>query len=94
MNQFEQLKDQVAKAKVSIFGELDAILSATEEDAQKFYEKDVASAGNRLKKKMQDVRKAIKQPAVKASMKAIQDTAKNLRGAIIEKNKAAAKVKA
>lgn len=87
MNQFEKLKDQVAKAQTAIFGNLNEIIASAEEDAQKYYEKGVNSAGNRLKKKMQEIRKAVKHPEIKATMKAVQDSARDLRGDIIEKIK-------
>ncbi len=88
MNNFEKLQSQVEEAQASIFGPINELLEAAKEDAEKYYGKGVRSAGNRLKKKMQDVRKAIKHPAVKAKMTEIQNAAKDLRQSLIEDTKA------
>lgn len=90
MNQFEQLKSEIAAAQAAIFDPINSLVSQAEEDAQKFYGKGVRSAGNRLKKKMQEIRKAIKHPEVKAKMSAIQNSAKDLRQAIVDSSKAEA----
>ncbi|CAB4158886.1 hypothetical protein UFOVP699_40 [uncultured Caudovirales phage] len=79
MNDFEKLKADVASAQAAIFEPISSLISAAEDDADKYYGKGVKSAGNRLKKKMQEIRKAIKHPAVKAEMTKIQEGAKNLR---------------
>lgn len=79
MNQFNELKSEIAAAQEAIFGELNSLITAAEDDADKYYSKGVKSAGNRLKKKMQEIRKAIKHPAVKAQMTQIQTKAKDLR---------------
>lgn len=84
MNQFEQLKNEIAAAQSAIFDPINAIISQAEEDAQKFYGKGVRSAGNRLKKRMQEVRKAIKHPEVKSRMVAVQNSAKELRQSIVD----------
>lgn len=91
MNQFEKLKEQVAASQKEIFEPILAILESAEDDAQKFYGKGVRSAGNRLKKKMQEIRKTIKHPAVKAKMTSIQSSAKDLRQALVEQTKAPVK---
>jgi hypothetical protein len=87
MNQFEKLKAEIAAAQASIFSPINSILESAEDDAQKYYEKGVRSAGNRLKKKMQELRKVIKHPAVKAKMTGIQNSAKGLRESLIEESK-------
>lgn len=87
MNQFEQLKNSVSTAQNEIFGPITALIASAEEDANKYYVKGVRSAGNRLKKKMQEIRKAIKHPAVKAQMTGIQNAAKDLRQTLVEESK-------
>jgi hypothetical protein len=87
MNQFEKLKEEIAAAQAAIFEPIHSLINAAEDDAQKYYGKSVRSAGNRLKKKMQEIRKAIKHPAVKTQMTAIQNSAKNLRESLIEESK-------
>ncbi|CAB4175646.1 hypothetical protein UFOVP1247_260 [uncultured Caudovirales phage] len=79
MNDFEKLKAEISTACTAIFDPIFEIISSAEEDADKYYGKGVKSAGNRLKKKMQDIRKAIKHPAIKAEMAKLQEGAKNLR---------------
>ncbi len=91
MNQFEKLKEQVSAAQKEIFEPILSIIESAEEDAQKFYGKGVRSAGNRLKKKMQEIRKTIKHPAVKTKMAEIQNSAKELRQALVEETKAPVK---
>jgi hypothetical protein len=87
MNQFEKLKEEVAAAQAAIFDPINSLLASAEEDAQKYYSKGVRSAGNRLKKKMQEIRKTIKHPAVKAQMTGIQNSAKDLRQTLVEESK-------
>lgn len=87
MNQFEKLKEEVAATQAAIFDPINALLASAEEDAQKYYGKGVRSAGNRLKKKMQEIRKTIKHPAVKAQMTGIQNSAKDLRQTLVEESK-------
>lgn len=84
MNKFEEFKQEVDAAKAKIFGQIEEIIANTEVEASKFYDKGVKSAGNKVKKAMQDVRKAIKHPAVKAEMAALQNSAKDLRQSIID----------
>lgn len=91
MNQFEKLKEEVAAAQAAIFDPLFEIISAADEDATKYYSKGVRSAGNRLKKKMQEIRKAIKHPVVKSRMSEIQNSAKDLRNTLVEETKAVTK---
>jgi hypothetical protein len=91
MNQFEKLKEQVSAAQKEIFEPILAIIESAEDDAQKFYGKNVRSAGNRLKKKMQEIRKTIKHPAVKTTLTGIQNSAKDLRQTLVEQTKAPVK---
>lgn len=79
MNDFEKLKADIASAQAAIFDPIISLVSAAEDDADKYYGKGVKSAGNRLKKKMQEIRKEIKHPAIKAEMTKLQEGAKNLR---------------
>ena len=79
MNDFEKLKEEISTTCSTIFDPIFEIIASAEEDADKYYGKGVKSAGNRLKKKMQDIRKAIKHPAIKAEMAKLQEGAKNLR---------------
>ena len=87
MNQLEKLKAEIAKTQSEIFGPILSIVESAEDDAQKYYGKGVRSAGNRLKKKMQEIRKAIKHPDVKSKMTSIQNSAKGLRESLIEEAK-------
>lgn len=89
MNPFEKLKSDVSSAQSEVFGPILSLIESAEEDAEKYYGKGNRSAGNRLKKKMQEIRKAIKHPAVKAKMTSIQTSAKDLRTSIMEDQKAA-----
>ena len=91
MNPFEKLKSEIETTQEAIFSPINELIAQAEEDAQKFYEKGVRSAGNRLKKKMQEIRKTIKHPEVKAKMTSIQNSAKELRQQIVDSAKAASK---
>jgi hypothetical protein len=84
MNNFEKLKAEIEAAQAAIFAPISSLISAAEDDADKYYGKGVKSAGNRLKKKMQEIRKAIKHPIVKAEMTKIQEGAKNLRQSLTD----------
>jgi hypothetical protein len=81
MNSFDKFKETVEEAKASIFSEIDAELSALEEngDVEKFYDKGVKSAGGRLRKGLQNIRKAIHNPTNAKTMATIKDGAKELR---------------
>ena len=79
MNDFEKLKNEITEAQSAIFNPILDLINSAQEDANKYYDKGVKSAGNRLKKTMQEVRKAIKHPAIKAEMAKIQENAKTLR---------------
>ena len=87
MNQFEKFKEEVAEIQAAIFNPINSLITEADDDAQKYYGKGVRSAGNRLKKKIQEIRKSIKHPEVKAKMTAIQNSAKNLRESLIEESK-------
>jgi hypothetical protein len=51
-------------------------------DVEKYYEKGVKSAGSRLRKGLQSIRKAVHMPTVRGNMSRIQDAAKELRDSI------------
>lgn len=87
MNQFEELRNQVNQTKSDIFDPILALLESAEDDSSKYYEKGIQSAGNRLKKTMQDVRKAIHHPTVKSKMVELQTAARDLRQSIIDTSK-------
>jgi len=81
MNDFQQFKALVEEAKTSIFGEIDSLVEKMENegDLEKFYEKGVKSAGSRLRKDLQSIRKAIHNPTVREKMNGIANGAKDLR---------------
>lgn len=81
MNGFEQFKQKVEEAKSVVFGEIDAIIAEVEEsgDLDKFYDKGIKSAGGRLRKQLQNVRKAIHNPTNAKAMTSVKDAAKQLR---------------
>jgi hypothetical protein len=81
MNSFEKFKETVEEAKSSVFGEIDAQIAEMEEngDVEKFYDKGVKSAGGRLRKGLQNIRKAIHNPTNAKTMATIKDGAKDLR---------------
>lgn len=91
MNPFEKLKFEVDSIQHEIFEPILKILNDAEDDANKYYNKGVRSAGNRLKKKMQEIRKSIKHPEVKSRMTAIQNSAKELRQSLVDETKSQAK---
>lgn len=87
MNDFEKLKEEIAAVQATIFNPITDLLTAAEDDAVKYYEKGVKSAGNRLKKTMQEIRKTVKHPAVKAEMTKVQEAAKQLRQTLVDASK-------
>ena len=87
MNDFEKLKEEIAAVQATVFGPINDLITSAEDDAVKYYDKGVKSAGNRLKKTMQEIRKAIKHPAVKAEMTKIQEGAKALRQKLVDASK-------
>lgn len=82
MNKFEELQKAVYEAKESIFSEMEAILDSCEEDVNKFYEKGNRSAGGRLRKSAQTVRKMLHFPTIRKQITIIEDAAKELRSTI------------
>ena len=84
MTQFEKFKEEVAEIQNSIFSPINALLESAEEDATKYYTKGVKSAGNKLKKKLQEIRKAIKHPVIKSKMTEIQNSAKTYRQDLVD----------
>lgn len=87
MDQFNKLKEEIAAAQAAIFGPINELIAAAEDDAQKFYGKGVKSAGNRLKKKLQEIRKATKGATAKAAITAVNAAAKNYRESLTEELK-------
>jgi hypothetical protein len=81
MNSFEKFKETIEEAKSSIFSQIDAEVALLEEtgDVDKFYEKGVKSAGGRLRKGLQNIRKTIHNPTNAKTMATIKDGAKALR---------------
>ena len=84
MNGFEQFKQTVDEAKKAIFGEIDSIIAELEESGsvEKFYEKGTRSAGSKIRKQLQNIRKAIHNPTNAKSMATIKDGARDLRDSI------------
>lgn len=84
MSNFQEFKATVEEVKNQIFGEIDAAIQEMEEsgDVEKYYEKGVKSAGSRLRKGLQSVRKAVHMPTIRGNMSRIQDAAKELRDSI------------
>lgn len=81
MNDFEKLKSEIADAKAAIFGEMENQIQQLEEsgDLEKYYDKGVKSAGGRIRKSLQNIKKSVHNPTIRAKMNLIIDTAKNLR---------------
>jgi hypothetical protein len=92
MNDFEKLKKEINDAQAAIFNPLIDLINSAQDDADKYYDKGVKSAGNRLKRKMQDIRKVIKHPAIKAEMTKVQETAKTIRQTLTDEISAKATV--
>jgi len=80
-NSFETFKTAVNEAKDLVFGKIDALIADMEEngDVDKFYVNGIKSAGGRLRKGLQSIRKAIHNPTNAKSMATIKDGAKDLR---------------
>jgi hypothetical protein len=83
-NDFEKLKSEIADAKAAIFGEMETQIQQLEEsgDLEKYYDKGVKSAGGRIRKSLQNIRKSVHNPTIRAKMNSIVDSAKNLRETI------------
>ena len=84
MKNFNQFEERVALVKSEVFGEIDRLVEEMKVsgDVEKFYEKGVNSAGGRLRKNLQLIRKAINHPTNRTRMASIQDAAKELRSNI------------
>ncbi len=84
MNNFEKFKMEVAETKTAIFGEIESQIQQIEEsgDLEKYYDKGVKSAGGRIRKSLQNIRKAVHNPTVRSNMNSLVDSAKNLRETI------------
>ncbi len=87
MNSFEQFKATVEEAKASVFGEIDNHIAEIEAsgDVEKFFDKGVKSAGGRIRKSLQEIRKTIHNPTNSKTMATIKDGAKSLREEIAGK---------
>ena len=82
MNQFEELRKTISEVKQNIFNEMESLLDQCQEDAEKFYDKGNKSAGSRIKKSAQLVRKQIHFPTIRQEISKIEEAAKNLRASI------------
>lgn len=86
MNQFEELKKTIHEVKQELFSEMETLLETCQEDADKFYEKGNKSAGSRVKKSAQLVRKQIHHPTIRQHINRIEEAAKALRENISQTN--------
>lgn len=84
MSKFNEFREEVDKAQADLFGPIYAVLETLEEDAEKYYGNGIKSAGNRVKKGMQDLRKLIKPVEAKKVLAGVQNGAKDIRAEIIE----------
>ncbi len=84
MENFNQFEQRVNLVKFEIFGEIERLVEEMKEsgDLEKFYDKGVKSAGGRLRKNLQLIRKSIHHPTTRTKMASIQDAAKELRSNI------------
>jgi len=82
MNKFEELRKTIDEVKQNVFGEMEKILDECQEDVEKFYDKGNKSAGSRVKKSAQSVRKQIHFPTLRQEINKIEEAAKNLRASI------------
>lgn len=79
MNQFEELRKTIHDVKEAIFTEMETLLETCEEDADKFYSKGNRSAGSRVRKNAQLVRKQLHFPTLRKELTKIEEAAKALR---------------
>lgn len=79
MNQFEELKKTIQDVKQELFAEMETLLETCQDDADKFFEKGNRSAGSRVRKNAQLVRKQIHHPTIRQSINKIEEAAKALR---------------
>ena len=84
MNKVEEFRAELDEAKESLFGPLYTIVDELEDDASKYYESGVKSAGHRVKKAMQNIRKEIKPADARRTFASIQNSAKDTRQQIID----------
>lgn len=84
MSKFEEFKETLDKAKEELFAPLYEVVEGLEDDAVKYYDNGVKSAGNRVKKGMQDIRKIIKPADARRTFADIQNVAKEARQEIID----------
>lgn len=84
MNDFNKFKALVEETKTAIFGEMDYLIEKVEAsgDLEKFYDKGVKSAGGRIKKEVQSIRKTIHNPTIREKMNVIRNAAKELKESI------------
>ena len=83
-NQFEELRKTVYDVKENLFSEIEELIATCEEDANKFYEKGNKSAGTRIRKSAQQIRKQIHHPSIRKQMVKIEKGFKLLRTTISE----------
>ena len=88
MSKFEELKETLDKAKEELFAPLYEVIEQLEGDAVKYYDNGVKSAGNRVKKGMQELRKRVKPADARRVFSDIQNAAKDARQDIIDSFKA------
>jgi len=67
-NEFEKLKLAICECKMSVFSEMEKLIESSLEDVEKFYEKGNRSAGSRIRKNAQLVRKLIHHPTIRKEM--------------------------
>lgn len=79
LGEYAKLIETVNEVKAALFDEIDQYVAEAEEDAEKFYEKGVKSAGARLRKKCQLIKKQIHGPTLRTEMNKIKDQAQALR---------------
>ena len=79
MNQFEELKKTIQEVKHELFSEMETLLETCQEDADKFFDKGNRSAGSRVRKNAQLVRKQIHHPTIRQQINKIEEAAKALR---------------
>lgn len=79
LGEYAKLVETVGEVKAALFAEIDELLADAEDDAVKFYEKDVKSAGARLRKRCQEIKKKIHGPTIRTEMNKIKDQAQALR---------------
>lgn len=79
LGEYTKLVETVNEVKEALFGEIDRLIAESEVDAAKFYEKGVKSAGSRLRKNCQSIKKLIHGPTIRGEFNKIKDQAQALR---------------